>query len=157
MNEKINVVIDVSKMDKDTMLKMFETEWLDHFQTRKQTWLALQTASILTVALVGIQWKTTDPWVGVVASVLLMIVSLLGLQITYRHRNTVERTKFTTIIELEKHLGFSATGIDIPAHITFLDMFRLKKANTSLFLARMQFMIHLIGWFMLALSLTKLY
>lgn len=152
MANKKDIKVNVSAMEKDGLLKLFETEWQDHFQTRRQTWQALQTAVLLTVAIVGVQWKATDPLVGVLSSILLIGVSLLGMQITFRHRNSVEVTKFTVITAIEKELKFHATGLGIPKHITILDIFKIWKSNTSLFLLRMQAIILLLGCIMLRFS-----
>ena len=148
--------IDVSKMEPDHLLKIFETEWQDHFQTRMQTWKALEIAALLTVAIVGIQWKSTYPLVGIVSSILLAFVSLFGMQITLRHRNSVEVTKFTTITEIEKHLKFEATGLGVPKRISVLDIIRFWKSHTSLFLLRMQGIIFLLAIVMLVLSIVNM-
>ena len=148
--------IDVSKMEKPDMLKLLETEWQDHFQTRIQTWKALEIAALLTVAIVGIQWKVTHPVVGLISSILLIGVSLFGMQITFRHRNSVEFTKFTIIKEIEKQLKFEAPGLGVPKKISILDIIRFWKSNTSLFLLRMQGIILLLGIVMLVLSLITI-
>jgi hypothetical protein len=36
--------IDISKMTEEALLKFFEIEWKDHFQTREQTWKTLQAS-----------------------------------------------------------------------------------------------------------------
>ncbi len=155
MKKRSQIKLDVSKMDKAGLLKLFETEWQDHFQTRSQTWRALEIAALLTVAIVGIQWKATHPLVGVISSVLLIGVSLFGMQITFRHRNSVEVTKFSVITEIEKHLNFEASGLGIPKPISVIDIIRFWKANTSLFLLRMQGIILLLGIVMLVFSIIN--
>lgn len=155
-SKKNNFQVDVSKMDKDALLKLFETEWQDHFQTRSQTWQALQVAALITVAIVGIQWKVELPIVGLISSALLIGVSLFGMQITFRHRNSVERKKFVVITAIEKRLKFKATGLGIPDPIKILDIFKIWKSNTSLFLLRMQAIILVLGITMLVLSVIRL-
>jgi hypothetical protein len=150
-----DIQVDVSGMDNDALLKLFEMEWQDHFQTRSQTWQALQVAALLTVAIVGIQWKVAHPIVGLISSALLIGVSFFGMQITFRHRNSVERKKFTVIEETEKCLRFKATGLGIPDRIKVRDIFNIRKSNTSLFLLRMQFIILILGLTMLAFSSTQ--
>lgn len=153
--------VDVIAMKDDLAIKILEMEWKDHFQTRSQTWQALQIAGILTVALVGIEWKTSDalikPWVGIFSSILLICVSLLGLQITFRHRNWVEINKFTAILELEKKFNFITNMHIVPKKIRVCDIFKIfSENNTSLFLARIHTMIIVIGIFMLILSVVSL-
>jgi len=155
MDQKPSIQVDVSGMDKDALLKVFETEWQDYFQTRSQTWQALQIAALLTVAIVGIQWKAAHPLVGILSSVLLIGVSLLGMQITFRHRNSVEIMKFTLITEIEKQLRFKASGLGIPVRISIRDIFRFRKSSTSLFLLRMQAIILALGFIMLLFSIFQ--
>jgi hypothetical protein len=150
-----DIQVDVSGMDHDALLKLFETEWQDHFQTRSQTWHALQIAALLTVAIVGIQWKVAYPLVGLISSALLIGVSLFGMQITFRHRNSVERKKFAVIEAIEKRLRFKATGLGIPYRIKIRDIFKIWKSNTSLFLLRMQMIILILGFIMLLFSIVQ--
>jgi len=155
MSKQSHIQIDVSGMENDALLKIFETEWQDHFQTRSQTWKALEIAALLTVAIVGIQWKATHPFVGVLSSILLIGVSLFGMQITFRHRNSVEITKFTVIDKIEKRLGLKASGLGIPRRIELIDIFKFWKSNTSLFLLRMQSIILFLGIIMLVYSIIR--
>ncbi len=149
------IQVDVSKMSTLALLKLFETEWQDHFQSRRQTWQALQVAALLTVAVVGIQWKAEHPIIGIISSALLIGVSFFGMQITYRHRNSVEKNKFTVIIAIEKRLHFKATGLGIPRPLKVGDIFAVWKSNTSLFLLRMQFIIFVLGITLLILSIIR--
>jgi hypothetical protein len=146
---------DLSKMSDEAVMKILELEWQDHFQTRQQTWLALQTTSILTVSLVGFQWSSGNTFVGFFGALLLIGISVIGMHITIRHRNSTEINKFTLIIAAEKRLGFDPEGLKIPDAIKLKDILLFKKMNTSLFLLRMQAIIHLIGWLMLAYSICK--
>jgi hypothetical protein len=155
MAKKKDIKVDVSSMDKDALLKLLEAEWQDHFQTRGQTWKALEIAALLTVAIVGIQWQAPLALVKIVSSVLLIGVSLFGMQITFRHRNSVEKTKFTVITEIEKQLKFKASGFGIPKNITLFDIIKFCKSNTSLFLLRMQGIILILGIIMLAYSIYQ--
>jgi len=150
----LEIEVDVSEMDEGPLLKMFETEWQDHFQTRRQTWQALEIAALLTVAIVGIQWKASHWLVGIISSMILIGVSLFGMQITFRHRNSVEIMKFTIITEIEKRLKFKALGLGVPKRITLGDILRFWKSNTSLFLLRMQAIILILGIVMLVFSIV---
>ena len=156
MDDHTTIEVDLSAMKDDALLKFFETEWQDHFQTRKQTWQALQIAALLTVAIVGVQWTSENSIVGIFSSLLLIGISLFGMQITFRHRNSVEVTKFTIIIEIEKRLNFKAPGLSVPPRISACDIFRFNKSNTSLFLLRMQLVIGSLGVIMLLFSIFNL-
>ena len=96
------------KPNHEALLKMYEIQWQDHIQTRNQTWKGLEICVLLAVALVGLDWQVgkSHPLISCVASFLLILVALFGMQITIRHRNSVEVNKFKTINELEKQLGF---------------------------------------------------
>jgi hypothetical protein len=150
--------IDVSEMKPDALLKFYEIEWQDHYQTRKKTWLALQMAGILTVAIVGLQWSTENPIVIICSSFLLWGVSLFGMQITRRHRNSTEYTKFRILKILEKELNFkSKKSLKLPEPISYRDIFRIRKiSNTSIFLMRMQAIIHALGWVLLGYGAYRL-
>jgi hypothetical protein len=147
--------IDVSKMTSESLLNMYEIQWQDHLQARKQTWQALNIAGIIAVALVGVQLKSNDPWVICISSILLIAVSFFGMQITLRHRNSVEITKFTIMTEIEKKINFVSNDLRIPDPIKWWDIFKVTKSNTSLFLLRMQFVIQILGWFLLVLGILK--
>lgn len=148
--------IDVSEMKDDALLKLYEIQWQDHFQTRQQTWQALQIAGILAVALVGVQWQSGSPFIICITSVILIAVSLFGMQITIRHRNSVEVTKFLILSEIEKKISFKSSDIGSPSPIKWSDIFKFRKSNTSLFLFRMQFTIFLLGWILLVFGISKL-
>ncbi|HPL26275.1 MAG TPA: hypothetical protein PLV44_11680 [Myxococcota bacterium] len=159
MDTEQPLTVNLSKMSDEAVLKMLELEWQDHFQTRKQTWQALQTAVILTVALVGLQWSSKEAIqaiVGVFAAPLVIGVSAFGMQITLRHRNSTEVNKFTMILAAEERLKFESSHLKIPQPISLRDVLRFRKSNTSLFLLRMQGIIHLTGWLMLVFSIVQL-
>lgn len=140
--------LDLSKMSQEALVKMYEIQWQDHLEARRQTWQALNIAGIIAVALVGVQWRSSDPVVMCVASGLLIAVSIFGMQITMRHRNSVEIVKFTIITEIEKRIDFESSDLKIPDRIRWWHVFKLCKSNTSLFLLRMQFVILLLGIFL---------
>jgi hypothetical protein len=115
-------------------------------------------AGILTVAIVGLQWSTENPIVIICSSFLLLGVSLFGMQITRRHRNSTEYTKFRILKILEKELNFkSKKSLKLPEPISYRDIFRIRKiSNTSIFLMRMQAIIHALGWVLLGYGAYRL-
>jgi hypothetical protein len=141
------------KPKEEALLKQLEIQWNDHFQTRVQTWKALEITALIAVALVGIDWKINNQLVTIVVALLLAIVALFGMQITIRHRNRVEVTKFKIITSLEKKLGFVDIKLELPKNIHWWDVFLFWKSNTSLFILRMQFVILVfaIGYLVLRL------
>jgi len=146
--------IDLSGLSPEALLKLLELEWQDHIQTRIQTWKALQMTGILAVALVGMQWKSSHPLLLVIGPVLLVAVALFGIQITLRHRNTVEVKKFGVISKIEEKLGLGASDFQVPFVVDWWDILNFRLANTSLFLLRMQFILFAIGLILLALGLV---
>lgn len=147
--------IDISKMPKEALIAMYEIQWHDHLEARKQTWKALHITGILAVALVGVQWENNDTFVVCITSILLIAVSFFGMQITLRHRNSVEITKFTIMSKIEERINFISHDLKIPDPIKWWYIFKFSKSNTSLFLLRMQFVIHLLGWMLLGLGIIN--
>lgn len=136
------------KPNHEALLKMLELQWQDHIQTRYQTWKGLEICVLLAVALVGLDWQVgkSDPMITCVASSLLVLVALFGMQITIRHRNSVEVNKFKIINDLEEKLGLNAPhDLRLPGKIYWWDVFKVKKSNTSLFILRMQFVLFLFA------------
>jgi hypothetical protein len=91
-----------AKPSEDTPRKLLEIQWQDHFQTRSQTWKALEMTSILAVALVGFDWRVDNQVAKVCGAIPLLLVAQFGVLITLKHR-AVEITKFKKISELEKN------------------------------------------------------
>ena len=131
------------------LLKNLEIQWNDHIQTRNQTWKALQISAVVALALIGLDWKVNHWALNIGTAILLFFVSFFGMQITIRHRNNVEVKKFQIINELERKLNLSAEHV-LPGKIKWWDVFKLRKANTSLFILRMQFVIFLFSMIYLA-------
>ena len=142
------------KPSEETLRKMIEMEWLDHFQTRAQTWKALEITAILAVALVGVDWRVGDPVVTIGAAILLLIVSQFGIQITKKHR-TVERRAFRLIIGYEKELGITDPEFKETQLLSWWDIFRFWKSHTPLFIMRMYFVIQLFALGYLIIRLLK--
>ena len=86
--------------------------------------------------------------------VLLALVASFGMQITIRHRNSVEVNKFKIINELEEQLGFDY-NFPPPYKINFWYVFKVGKSNSSLFILRMQFVLFLfaVSYFVIRLWL----
>ncbi len=141
------------KPSEAALLKLLDIQWQDHFQTRVQTWKALEITALIAVALVGLDWKIKIPIVTIVVACLLAIVALFGMQITIRHRNIVEIRKFTIIKSLGEKLRLIDSKLELPKPIHWWDVFLFWKSNTSLFILRMQFVILLFALGYLALYL----
>ncbi|MCK6620838.1 MAG: hypothetical protein HUU32_10550 [Calditrichaceae bacterium] len=128
----------------EALLKMLEIQWQDHFQTRTQTWRALEITAIIAVALVGLDWKVGNPLITIVSASLLIMVTQFGIQITLRHRK-VEETKFRIIASVEKQLNIADTDVRLPEPISWWSIFKVWKSNTLLFILRMHFVIQLFA------------
>ena len=145
------MVTESKKPGEATLLKLLDIQWQDHFQTRSQTWKALEITAIIAVALVGLDWQISNRLVTVVAAFLLSTVALFGMQITLRHRNVVEIRKFNIIKSVGEELALVDSNLELPQPIHWWDVFLFWKSNTSLFILRMQFVILLfaIGYLVL--------
>ena len=136
--------MSLDKPSEETLRKMLEIQWQDHFQTRMQTWKALEITALLAVAVVGIDWRTGDHFVTAVASLLLILVAQFGIMITLKHRK-VERTKFELISSFEKQLGVAIESLNIPEELSWFSIFDFRKSNTPLFIMRALFIIQMFA------------
>jgi hypothetical protein len=130
----------IIKPTEETLLRMMEIQWQDHFQTRIQTWKTLEIAAIIAVALVGINWRINSPLITTVTAILLMLVAYSGMQITLIHR-VVEQNKFRIIALLEDQLGIKDPKSVLPESIKWWSIFKIHHSNTPLFILRMHFVI----------------
>ncbi len=144
--------------DRESIRLAMDQAWRDHQHTRDQTWKALQIEFLIIAGIVGANWHLQSPVVTVVGAVFVLIVVLCGVQITLRHRNSVEIRKFTHILNCEEALGLHEegliSGVGPPDKITVWDAFRLGKGNTTLFILRMHLAIMAFAMFALAYRLV---
>lgn len=127
-----------TEVESASIRQAMDEAWRDHQHTRDQTWKALQTEFLLAVAVVGAAWQTQSTVVIVAAAVLVFVVSLCCIQVSLRHRNSVELTKFRHILNCEEALGLHRpdliADVKMPQPMTFSDAFRWKKANSAVFI-----------------------
>ena len=133
------------KLEKqESVRKLLEIEWQDHFHMRDQTWKTLQINAALVIGLVGIDMKFTFVWVTTIIGLLIVLSSLSGYMITLHHM-TGQRFKFENIIRFEKWLGLIAPDLlkDVtpPEPFKWLQIFHLRFMNTSIFIMRMHIAI----------------
>lgn len=140
------------KLTEETLLKALDIQWQDHFQTRSQTWKALEITAILTVALVGLDWRLDNPIATIAAAFLLIGAAQFGIQVTLHHRE-VQRTKWRIIASLEEQLGIADPNLKPPRPISWRSIFGFRRSNTPLFILRVHFVIQLfaIGYIVLCL------
>lgn len=142
-----NEIIDLKaeNIDSESVRAALEQAWKDHHHTRDQTWKALQMELIMVAGLIAISWQTQNLHIILVTSLLTLVLAICGIQITKRHRNSVECLKFKHIRNCSKALGIMREelicGTGKPEPISLWDAFNPKKANTSLFILRMNFAI----------------
>src|SRR5574338_546418 len=127
-----------TKPSEETLRKMLEIQWQDHFQTRAQTWKALELTGLLAIALVAFDWLVDKPVATVGGATLLFLIAQFGILITLRHR-VVEINKFRKISELEKELGLADKDVKLPPPLTWWSIFQVWKSNTPLFILRIHF------------------
>lgn len=141
----------------ETLLRCLDMEWQDHFQTRAQTWKALEIEGGLAAAMLGVNLLVDDRLPAIIGACLLIAASWFGAQITYRHRE-VERRKFAHIIEIEKQLGMVGPGrvfhdVRLPSRIYWYDPFVPWHASTPLFILRMHLILLVVGVLVLGFAL----
>ena len=133
-----------AKPSEETLRKLLEIQWQDHFQTRVQTWKALEITSVLAVALVGFDWRVDNRIATACGAILLFLIAQFGVLITLKHR-VVEITKFKIISKLEKELGVADNNLKLPQPISWWSIFVFWKSNTPLFILRMYIAIQLFA------------
>ena len=131
--------------DNESIRTAMDQAWRDHHHARDQTWRALQIEFVIVAAVVGVNWQIESPFAAAVSGFLILLITLCGIQITLRHRNRVEITKFRHIIHCEEALGLHSSelidGVTMPEAIKFWHVFSPWKGNTALFILRMHVVI----------------
>ncbi|UCG51861.1 MAG: hypothetical protein JSW58_17125 [Candidatus Latescibacterota bacterium] len=142
-----------SEAETTSIRQAMDEAWRDHQHTRDQTWKALQIEFALAVAVVGAAWQTQSTVVVTGAALLVFVVSLCCIQISLRHRNRVELTKFRHILNCEEALGLHPpeliSDVKMPQPMTFGDAFHWRKANSAVFILRMHVAIMFFALFIL--------
>lgn len=134
-----------TNVDKESIREAMKLAWSDHQHTRDQTWKALQIEFILVLGVVGANWQINSNLISIISIVFVCLIVLCGIQITIRHRNKVEITKFIHILNCEEALSLHTekliSGVKPPDKIKVLDAFNPLKGNTALFILRMHIVI----------------
>jgi len=120
------------------------TEWLDHFQTRRQTWKALEISALCLAAFVLAGLRIENTWIVTILGAVVICGSLAGAVMTWHHRKAQVR-KFTHIDRLEDALGLHEPGLldDVhpPRAFRLSDIVNPRETNTPLFVLRMHLVI----------------
>lgn len=127
------------ELSDDSLCKLLDIEWRDHFQTRTQTWKALQCQLVIVVAIIGFDWKVDELASAIAAGLLLVPVAAFGMLITKRHRE-VECDRFANISAIEKRLGMRKS-YPKPKKLKFRMLFDISERTTAAFIFRLQFLI----------------
>jgi|WetSurMetagenome_2_1015567.scaffolds.fasta_scaffold511612_1 hypothetical protein len=139
--------------EKESIRLAMDEAWRDHQHTRDQTWKALQIEFLLVVGVVGAIWQLNSLAVTIMGTLFVLLVTLCGVQITLRHRNTVERRKFNHILNCEEALGLHddklIANVTMPVPISIYDAFNPCKGNTAIFILRMHLVIMVFALFVL--------
>ena len=126
-------------VDPETLRKALELEWQDHFDMRDQTWRTLQVEAALVVGLIGADYQFDEIWVTITVGLLILFVTISGMQITLHHRRA-QLFKFENIIKLEKELGLFVPRLlgtaKAPRPFVWTDIFHPFRMNTPLFIMR---------------------
>ncbi len=132
--------------DRDSVLKLLEIEWQDHFHMRDQTWRTLQIEAALVLGLVGADLKFESLWVTGAIGLLIILSTMSGFMITLHHRRN-QQFKFENIIRCEKWLGLIGpdllVGVKPPVPFKWIALFHPARMNTPLFIMRMHLAIGL--------------
>ena len=147
----------MKEVESENIRIAMDEAWRDHQHTRDQTWKILQMEFLVVAGVVGANWQLESSLATVVAAVFVCVITLCGIQITLRHRNSVEIRKFQHILNCEEalglHQGHLISGVKLPDKISIWDAFNPLKGNTSLFILRMHIAIMGFALFILLYNL----
>lgn len=147
----------MKEVESESIRIAMDEAWRDHQHTRDQTWKALQIEFFIIAGVIGANWQLESSLATIAAVIFVLVITLCGIQITLRHRNKVEITKFEHITNYEEALGLHQehliSDVKLPEKITIRDVFNPKKGNTSLFILRMHFAILGFALFILLFKL----
>ncbi len=94
----------------ETLRQQLQLQWQDHFQTREQTWKALQMVSVILLAAIGADFKLHDRPALLLLGSIVAIATFFGMAVTIHHRK-VQVQKFKLIFKLEERLGLHTEGL----------------------------------------------
>ncbi len=131
-------------IDAESVRKVLELEWQDHFHMRDQTWKTLQIEAALVLGLIGADLKFETLWVTGAIGLLIMLSAISGFMITLHHRNS-QKLKFENIIRFEEWLRLITPelleGVKPPKPFAWVDLIHPGRMNTPLFIMRMHIVI----------------
>ncbi len=148
---------NTNEPEAESIREAMRLAWKDHHHARDQTWKGVQIVAVLGAGMITVDIQFANFWATIVAGILVIIAAIFGLLITINHRK-LERRKFIHIMNCEELLGLhkdniipfdskdSSLGnkheyiqysaVSVPELYGLRDIFKLKKQNTSLFIAR---------------------
>lgn len=126
--------------ESESVRAAMDEAWREHQHARDQTWRGLQMMIALVAGLVAVEVQFHNAAATVAVAALVTAQSIAGLLIAKHHR-AYQRRKFTHIMNCEEWLGLRRddliSEIEVPSEITWLDLFRVTRHNTVLFIMRM--------------------
>ena len=111
-----------------------QIQWQDHFHMRNQTWKVLQYSILFFVGVIGLEIKSVDSIILILAHLAVMLTSTFGVIIALHHRRR-QKEKFDIIKIYEHELGLDVMIKPVleKAHATWTG-----KINTSTYIVVMQ-------------------
>jgi hypothetical protein len=94
----------------ESLRTQLSIEWNDHFQTRDQSWRALQIEALFLVGLIGADVRFENIWLVTIVGGLVFLGGVMGFSLTMTHWVAQER-KISNIHKIETALGLT-TVID---------------------------------------------
>jgi len=128
----------------ETIRHQLEIQWQDHFQTRAQTWKTLQIEAAMFLAIIGADFKLSNPWLLIPLGSVLVISTFFGIAITIHHRK-VQIQKFQFIYNFEEKLSlhspeYMGTATK-PALFKWEKVFDFKNIATPTFILMMHLLL----------------
>lgn len=130
--------------DREGLRLALHLEWVDHFQTRRQTWRALEVCALALAAFVLAGLRIESFAVLALLGAVVVLMGITGVAVSWHHRKAQVR-KFTHIDRLEDALGLHARRLldDVhpPAPFGPMDVVDPRRMNTPLVILRLHLAI----------------
>ena len=127
---------------KEFLFHVYDATWEDIRHSRAQEWRMLEIVSVTFIAMVGLSVQEYFRGLSLVTGGAIILLSIFGLGITYRHRNLFSE-KMMFIRNIENAMGLDKLDI-IPAKWTKrkqVKIFRIFSTSFFLWMVYLAFIV----------------
>jgi hypothetical protein len=129
--------------DPDSLRSAIDKAWWDIHHSRDQTWKGLQIVVAMAAGMIAVDWQLAQEQATIASGALVVVSSVFGIAIAYRHRKRVEEPQFQVILAAEKALGvqYLYRGMQEPREMSWWEIPLPTRNSVSLFIIRMQLIL----------------